>query len=95
LTVVVVVAADTAGVTSIVVVVVVDEFGEGMTIPDEGKETTPKEVERVGPFGWLRGTNTIPRIPIMTNEIETAHHIFCEVRFLLRECTRPNLVCLR
>jgi hypothetical protein len=43
--VVVVVAAETAGVTSIVVVVV----GEGMTTPDEGSETTPKEEVRVGP----------------------------------------------
>jgi hypothetical protein len=44
--VVVVVAAETAGVTSIVVVV-----GEGMTTPEEGSETTPKEEVRVGPWG--------------------------------------------
>jgi hypothetical protein len=43
---VVVVAAETAGVTSIVVVV-----GEGMTTPEEGSETTPKEEVRVGPWG--------------------------------------------
>jgi hypothetical protein len=45
--VVVVVGADTAGVTSRVVVVV----GDGMTIPDEGSDTTPNDEVSVGPLG--------------------------------------------
>ena len=50
LTVVVVVGAETAGVTG-VEVVVVEVVGEGTTIPEEGKETTPKEEVSVGPLG--------------------------------------------
>jgi hypothetical protein len=46
-TVVVVVGADTAGVTSMVVVVV----GDGMTMPDGGSDTTPNDEVRVGPLG--------------------------------------------
>jgi len=45
--VVVVVGADTAGVTSTVVVVV----GDGMTIPEGGSDTTPKDEVSVGPLG--------------------------------------------
>jgi hypothetical protein len=45
--VVVVVGADTAGVTSTVVVVV----GDGMTTPDGGREMTPSDDVRVGPLG--------------------------------------------
>ena len=45
--VVVVVGADTAGVTSTVVVVV----GDGMTMPDEGSDTTPNDEVSVGPLG--------------------------------------------
>jgi hypothetical protein len=44
---VVVVGAETAGVTGIVEVVV----GDGITTPDEGSDTTPKEELRVGPLG--------------------------------------------
>ena len=50
LTVVVVVGAEIAGVTG-VVVVVVDVVGDGTTIPEGGKETTPNEEVRVGPLG--------------------------------------------
>lgn len=91
LVVVVVVGADTAGVTSIVVVDV-DVVGEGTTTPDGGKETTPKEELRVGPLGWSWGTNTIPKIPPMTNARETAHHRICGGRFSFRDFTSPNLV---
>lgn len=51
LTVVVVVGADTAGVTAsvVVVVVVVDVVGEGMTTPEGGSETTPSDEVSVGP----------------------------------------------
>jgi hypothetical protein len=45
--VVVVVGVDAAGGTSKVVVVV----GDGMTMPDGGSETTPKDEVRVGPWG--------------------------------------------
>jgi hypothetical protein len=45
--VVVVDGVDTAGVTSTVVVVV----GDGMTIPEEGNDTTPKDEVSVGPLG--------------------------------------------
>ena len=86
--VVVVVGADTAGVTSMVVVVV----GDGMTIPDEGNETTPNDEVSVGPLGCVRGTKTIPKIPAAISAKETAHHNFCEGRFLLRDSTSPNLV---
>lgn len=51
-TVEVVVASDTGGVTLIVVVVVGTVF-DGMTTPEEGRETTPNDVARVGPLGWL------------------------------------------
>ena len=85
------VGVDAAGVTSIVVVVV-DFVGEGMTIPEEGNETTPNEEVRVGPWGWLRGTNTIPKIPARTKERETAHHSNWVGRFSLRDFTSPNLV---
>jgi hypothetical protein len=86
----VVVGAETAGVTSTVVVVL--EVGEGMTILDGGKETTPIDEESVGPLGWLRGTKTIPKIPTTINARETTHHIFCEGRFPSRDFTLPNLV---
>ena len=89
--VVVVVGADTAGVTSIVVVVV-DVVGEGMTTPDEGKETTPNDEMRVGPLGWLWGTNMIPTIPRPIKAKETAHHTFCGGRFSLRDFTSPILL---
>jgi hypothetical protein len=80
-----VVGADIAGVTASVVVVV----GEGMTTPDEGRETTPIDDVRVGPFGCERGTNMIPRIPMTIKARETAHHIICEGRFPLRDFTSP------
>jgi hypothetical protein len=84
----VVVGAEIAGVTGTVVVVV----GDAMTTPEGGKETTPIDEVRVGPLGWLRGTNTIPRIPATIKARETAHHIICEGRFPLRDFTSPNLV---
>jgi hypothetical protein len=86
--VVVVVGADTAGVTARVVVVV----GDGMTTPDGGSETTPSEEVSVGPLGCVRGTKTIPKIPAATNAKETTNHNVCEGRFLLRDSTSPNLV---
>jgi hypothetical protein len=48
----VVVGAESAGVTEMVVVVV-DVVGEEITTPFEGRETTPNDEVRVGPFGWL------------------------------------------
>jgi hypothetical protein len=86
LIVVVVVGADTAGITANVVV------GEGMTTPDGGSETTPSDEVNVGPVGWLRGTKTIPRIPAITKTRETAHHIICVGRFSFRDFTSSNLV---
>ena|ERR1039458_2049841 len=91
LVVVVVVCADIAGDTGIVVVVV-DVVGEGMTTPDGGKETTPNDEVSVGPLGWLWGTKTTPKIPMMTNARETTHHIICGGRFSLCDFTSPNLV---
>lgn len=85
--VVVVVGADAAGVTSIEVVVV--DVGEGMTTPDEGKETTPKDEVRVGPLGWPWGTNMIAKIPRVTRARETAHHTLCGDRFTFWDFTRP------
>jgi hypothetical protein len=85
---VVVVGAETAGVTAIVVVVV----GDGMTTPDEGKETTPNDDVRVGPRGGLRGTKIIPKMPAVTRARETAHHIICGGRFSFCDFTSPNLV---
>jgi hypothetical protein len=82
---VVVVGVDAAGGTSNVVLVV----GDGMTTPDEGSETTPMEEVRVGPWGWLRGTNTIPKMPARTNARETAHHRICVGRFSLCDFTKP------
>jgi hypothetical protein len=93
LTVVVVVGAETAGVTGIVVVEV-ELVGEGMTTPDGGSDTTPIEEVRVGPLGWLWGTNTMPKTPITTNARETAHHTICGGRFSFRDFTSPNLVWL-
>jgi hypothetical protein len=89
--VVVVVGADTAGVTSIVVVVVA-VVGEGMTTPDEGKETTPNDEMRVGPLGRLWGINMIPTIPRLIKARETAHHTFCRDRFSLCDFTSPILL---
>jgi hypothetical protein len=89
--VVVVVGAEIAGVT-LIVVVVVDVVGEGITTPEGGKETTPNDEVSVGPFGWLRGTRTIPKIPDITKTRETAHHSNCEGRFPFRDFTSPNLV---
>jgi hypothetical protein len=80
-----VVGADTAGVTSIVDVVV----GDGTTIPDEGSETTPKEEVSVGPWGWVRGTNTIPKIPARTSARETTHHRIWVGRLSLCDFTSP------
>jgi hypothetical protein len=91
LTVVEVVGVDSAGVTAIVVVVV-DVVGDGTTMPDGGNDTTPIDEVRVGPLAWLWGTNTIPRIPMMMKDRETAHHIICEGRFPFRDFTSPNLV---
>jgi hypothetical protein len=91
--VVVVVGADTAGVTGIVVVVV-EVVGDGMTTPDGGKETTPMEDMSVGPLGSLWGTNTMPKIPMTTKARETAHHTVCGGRFPFRDFTSPNLVWL-
>jgi hypothetical protein len=91
LMVVVVVGADTAGVTGIVVVVV-DVVGEGITTPDGGSETTPIDEVRVGPLGWLRGTNTMPKIPTRTKARETVHHTNCEGRFPFCDFTVSNLV---
>jgi hypothetical protein len=85
---VVVDGVEIAGVTASVVVV----LGDGMTTPDGGRETTPIDDVRVGPFGWLRGTNMIPRIPMTIKARETAHHIFCEGRFPFGDFTSPNLV---
>jgi hypothetical protein len=95
LTVVVVVdgGVEIAGVTGSVVVVVV-VVGDGMTTPEGGNETTPIGVVSVGPFGWLRGTKTIPRIPATIKARETAHHIICEGRFPFCDFTSPNLVWL-
>jgi hypothetical protein len=93
LIVVVVVGADTAGVTSrVVMVVVVDVVGDGITTPEGGSETTPSDKVRVGPLGWLRGTKTIPKLPEMTKTRETAHHIICVGRFSFCDFTSPNLV---
>jgi hypothetical protein len=86
--VVLVVGAEIAGVTASVVVVV----GDGMTTPEGGRDTTPIDDVSVGPFGWLRGTNMIPRIPTIIKARETAHHIFCEGRFPSGDFTSPNLV---
>jgi hypothetical protein len=91
LVVVVVVCADIAGDTGIVVVVV-DVVGEGMTTPDGGKETTPNDDVSVGPLGWLWGTKTTPKIPMMTNARETTHHIICGGRLSSCDFTSPNLV---
>jgi hypothetical protein len=85
-----VVGADTAGVTS--TVVVVTDVGEGMTTPDGGKDTMPKDEVSVGPLGGLWGTNTIPNVPMTINARETTHHIICEGRFPFRDFTLPNLV---
>ena len=75
--------------TSIEVVVVVDG---AMTTRDFGNETTPNDVGSVGPFGWLRGTKTIPKIPTRTNIRETAHQMFLVGRFSLRDFTSLILV---
>lgn len=91
LTVVVVVGADTAGVTP-KVVVVDDVVGDGMTTPEGGNDTTPNDEVKVGPLGWLRGTKTIPKIPEMTKIRETAHHSMCVGRFPFCDFTSPNLV---
>lgn len=88
---VVVVGADIAGVTASVVVLL-DVVGDGMTTPDRGRETTPIDDVSVGPFGWLRGTKIIPKIPMTIKARETVHHIFCEGRFLFGDFTSPNLV---
>jgi len=88
--VVVVVGADAAGVTSIEVVVV-DVVGEGMTTPDEGKETTPNDEVRVGPLGGLWGTNMIAKIPRLISAKETAHHTFCGDRFIFWDFTSTIL----
>lgn len=89
LTVVVVVGAVAAGGTPRVVDVVV---GDGMTTPDGGNETTPKEEVSVGPCGWLRGTKMMPRIPARTRAKETAHQRNCVGRFFLCDFTPPILV---
>lgn len=83
--VVVVVGVEAAGGTSKVVVVV----GDGMTMPDDGSETTPIEEVRVGPWGWLRGTNTIPRIPARTSARDTAHQRILVGRLSLCDFTSP------
>ena len=47
---------DTRGVTWIVVVVLVVVLvvvGDGMTTPEDGKESTPKDLASVGPLGGL------------------------------------------
>jgi hypothetical protein len=88
--VVVVVIADTAGVTSIVEVVV-DVVGEGMTTPDGGKETTPNDELRVGPLGWLWGTKMIAKIPRLIKAREMAHHTFCGNSFFFCDSTPPIL----
>lgn len=87
---IVVVGPETAGVT-LIVVEVVDVVGEGMTTPEEGNETPPNDEVRVGPLGWLWGTNTIPRIPATINARETAHHRIRGGRFSLCDFTWPNL----
>jgi len=86
----VVVDAETTFVT--LIVVVVEAFGEGMTTPVEGNETAPNEDFKVGPLGWLCGTNMTPKIPMRINERETAHHIKCAGRFPLCDITSPILV---
>ena len=83
--VVVVVGVEAAGGTSKVVVVV----GDGITMPDDGSETTPIEEVRVGPWGWLRGTNTIPRIPARTSARDTAHQRILVGRLSLCDFTSP------
>jgi hypothetical protein len=63
--------------------------GDGMTMPDDGSETTPMEEVRVGPWGWLRGTNTIPKIPARTSARETAHQRILVGRLSLCDFTSP------
>jgi hypothetical protein len=91
LMVVVVVGADTAGVTPNVVTVD-DVVGDGMTTPDCGNETTPNDEVRVGPSGSLWGTNMIPKIPEITKTRETAHQSIWVGRFSFCDFTSPNLV---
>ena len=73
----------------LIVVVVVVVVGDGMTMPDDGSETTPMEEVRVGPWGWLRGTNTIPKIPARTSARETAHQRILVGRLSLCDFTSP------